>query len=399
MKLGLLGSAETHRDTRWAHNWAFAVREAQAGEFEFSEKRRDAFLDGVAVRDRPIIAENLINPMLIILLIPYLFSRVTSDYSSPLSPANHLQTSGKPFGGLREPIGGIWELGVNKEAPTITLHELKLLWRPFQPAQSLISAIQGVIRMADNNGNANRNPGKRPAVDDLTEDSRRRIDSIVAQVDAEMERRTQMLARERYWGWLPSLLLQWIVAERVPTPRYRGDTSEGPRLPALGMPMERAFAAHVAVTRRELRRNAELSDEVRVLREKNDRLERRSDRLEEQNDRLEEQVETLRLQVSQLMSQHGQIVDVMQEHDGRITENRTDIAETQAMVQASDAMLNAWAAQFVEEPPAEDDGPQFEAEDLEEGEFDEDPDEDPEEDDDDDGDAASNISHVSMDSD
>ncbi|KAD2393631.1 hypothetical protein E3N88_40608 [Mikania micrantha] len=224
--------------------------------------------------------------------------------------------------------------------------------------------------MADNNGNADRNPGRRPAIDDLTEDSRRRIDSIVAQVDAEMERRTQI-----------------------------GDTSEGPRLPALGMPMERAFAAHVAVTRREVRRKAELSDEVRVLREKNDRLERRSDRLEEEKDRLEETVETLRLQVSQLMSQHGQIVDVVQEHDGRITENRTDIVETQAMVQASDAMLNAWAAQFIEEPPAEDDGPQFEPEDLEEGEFDEDPDEDPEEDEDDDGDAASDISHVSMDSD
>ncbi|KAD4179717.1 hypothetical protein E3N88_28308 [Mikania micrantha] len=208
--------------------------------------------------------------------------------------------------------------------------------------------------MADNNGDANRNPGKRPAVDDLTKESRRRIDNIVAQVDAEMERRAQMLARERYWGWLPNLLRDL-----------------GPRLPALGMPMERAFAAHVAVTRRELWRNAELSDEV----------------------------ETLRLQVSQLMSQHGQIVDVMQEHDGRITENRTDIAETQAMVQASDAMLNAWAAQFIEEPPAEDDGPQFKTEDLEEGKFDEDPDEDPEEDDDDDGDAASNISHVSMDSD
>ncbi|KAD4585610.1 hypothetical protein E3N88_23211 [Mikania micrantha] len=198
--------------------------------------------------------------------------------------------------------------------------------------------------MTDNNRDANRNPGKRPAVDDLTKESRRRIDSIVAQVDAEMERRAQMLARERYWGWLPNLLRDWVVGERVPTPRYKGDTSEGPRLPALGMPMERAFAAHVAVTRRELWRNAELSDEVRVLREKNDRLERRSDRLEERNDRLEEQVETLRLQVSQLMSQHGQIVDVMQEHDGRITENRTDIAETQAMVQASDAMLNAWAA-------------------------------------------------------
>ncbi|KAD3640028.1 hypothetical protein E3N88_29251 [Mikania micrantha] len=174
----------------------------------------------------------------------------------------------------------------------------------------------------------------------------------------------------RYWGWLPNLLRDWVLGEQVPPLRYKGDTSEGPRLPALGMPMERAFAAHVAVTRRELRRNAELSDEV----------------------------ETLRLQVSQLMTQHGQMVNIMQEHDGRITENRTNIAETQAMVQASDAMLNAWAAQFIEDPPAEDDGPQFEAKDLEEGDFDEDPNEDPEEDDDN-GDAASDISHVSMDSD
>ncbi|KAD4888004.1 hypothetical protein E3N88_20077 [Mikania micrantha] len=40
MKMGLLGSTETHRGTRWAPNWAFAVREARAGEFEFSGKRR-----------------------------------------------------------------------------------------------------------------------------------------------------------------------------------------------------------------------------------------------------------------------------------------------------------------------------------------------------------------------
>ncbi|KAD3336889.1 hypothetical protein E3N88_32408 [Mikania micrantha] len=40
MKMGLLGSTETHRGTRWAPNWAFAVREARAGEFEFSERRR-----------------------------------------------------------------------------------------------------------------------------------------------------------------------------------------------------------------------------------------------------------------------------------------------------------------------------------------------------------------------
>ncbi|KAD6118873.1 hypothetical protein E3N88_10144 [Mikania micrantha] len=42
MKLGLLGSAETHRGTRWASKWAFAVREAWVGEFEFSEIHREA---------------------------------------------------------------------------------------------------------------------------------------------------------------------------------------------------------------------------------------------------------------------------------------------------------------------------------------------------------------------
>ncbi|KAD4585614.1 hypothetical protein E3N88_23215 [Mikania micrantha] len=156
------------------------------------------------------------------------------------------------------------------------------------------------------------------------------------------------------------------------------------RLPPLGVPLEQAFAAHVPCTRREIWRHRELSDEVRVLREKSDRLERH-------NERLEEQVEALRLQVSQLMSQHGQMVDIMQEHDRRITENRVATEETQAMVQASDAMLNAWVAQFIEEPP-QDDGPQFEADDLEEEDFDEDPNEDPEEEDDD-GDAASDISH------
>ncbi|KAD4586620.1 hypothetical protein E3N88_24221 [Mikania micrantha] len=43
MKLGLSGSAETHRGTRWAPNWAFAVREDQAEEFEFSEIHRNPF--------------------------------------------------------------------------------------------------------------------------------------------------------------------------------------------------------------------------------------------------------------------------------------------------------------------------------------------------------------------
>ncbi|KAD4888252.1 hypothetical protein E3N88_20325 [Mikania micrantha] len=241
-----------------------------------------------------------------------------------------------------------------------------------------------------NNDNANRNPGRRSATDDLTAKSQRRVDDIVAQVDEEMDRRARHAARARYWGWLPMVIRDWIIGERVPSPRYPGDAPTDHRLPPLGVPMEQAFTAHVAFSRCEAMRNGELSDEVRVLREKNDRLERK-------NDRLGEQVETLRLQVSQLMGQHGQIVDIMQEHDVRITENRVANEETQAMVQASDAMLNAWVAQFIEEPP-QDDGPQFEVNDLEEGDFDEDPDEDPEEDEDD-GDADSDVSQVTMDSD
>ncbi|KAD6454491.1 hypothetical protein E3N88_09197 [Mikania micrantha] len=166
-----------------------------------------------------------------------------------------------------------------------------------------------------NNDDTSRNPGRRSATDDLTTESRRRVHDIVAQVDAEMDRRARDAARARHWGWLPTIIQGWIIGERVPPYRFPGDTTPGHRLPPLGVPLEQAFAAHVACTRREIWRTGELSDEVRVLREKNDQLERQNDRLEERNDRLEAQVETLHLQVSQLMTQHGQIVDVMQEHD------------------------------------------------------------------------------------
>ncbi|KAD5802775.1 hypothetical protein E3N88_14135 [Mikania micrantha] len=144
--------------------------------------------------------------------------------------------------------------------------------------------------MANHNDDARRNPGKRPVSDELIEESRRRVDDIVAPVDAEMDWRARRM-----------------MHDRVPPPRCPGDTSSGRRLPPLGVPLEQAFAAHVVYTRREARRNGELSD--------------------------------------------------------------------------------AWAEQFIVEPPPED-GPQFEVEDLEEGDFDE----DPEEDEDDDG-ADSDISH------
>ncbi|KAD3640992.1 hypothetical protein E3N88_30215 [Mikania micrantha] len=68
--------------------------------------------------------------------------------------------------------------------------------------------------------------------------------------------------------------------------------------------------------------------------------------------------------------------------------------ENLAMIQASDAMLNAWVGQFIVEPQPEPE-PQFEPEDLEEEDFDEDPDEDPDEEDDD-GPADSGDSHSTI---
>ncbi|KAD4385712.1 hypothetical protein E3N88_25881 [Mikania micrantha] len=195
---------------------------------------------------------------------------------------------------------------------------------------------------------------------------------------------------DRFWGWYPMTIREWIEGERVPPPRYPSDTSTGHRLPPLGVPMEWAFAAHVAYTRREARRNHELSDEVRVLCEKNQRLQRR-------NDSLQEEVETLHLQMAQLIGQHGQIVEIMQEHDGRIAVTEVSMEENHAMIQASDAMLIAWVEQFIVEPPP-DDGPLFEVEDLEDGDFDEDPEEDPKEDEDDEA-AESDVSHTTIDSD
>ncbi|KAD4179537.1 hypothetical protein E3N88_28128 [Mikania micrantha] len=68
--------------------------------------------------------------------------------------------------------------------------------------------------------------------------------------------------------------------------------------------------------------------------------------------------------------------------------------ENLAMIQESDAMLNAWVEQFIVEPQPEPE-PQFEPVDLDEEDFDEDPDEDPDEDDDD-GPADSGDSHSTI---
>ncbi|KAD2393100.1 hypothetical protein E3N88_40077 [Mikania micrantha] len=340
---------QTHRGTRWAPNWAFDVRGPWAGEFEFLRKEsRYATTDHLP----PSRYATCFGNQMIILIIAgrggafwtgvafratlKVFKALGEELKVEGTRGEHHHHLGRHRSCSQEYFK---LLNLCSSFISAFLSSIEVVLAPFRSFSTCSHTCKPLRPHASPSPPLTRNfdvldmllesfymtmsydPGHvTPTWTDTTSGN--------LGVDAEMERRAQMLARERYWGWLPNLLRDWVVGERVPTPRYRGDTSEGPRLPALGMPMERAFAAHVAVTRRELRRDAELSDEVRVLREKNDRLERRSDRLEEQNDRLEEQVETLRLQVSQLMSQHGQIVDVMQEHDGRITENRTDIAET-----------------------------------------------------------------------
>ncbi|KAD6119249.1 hypothetical protein E3N88_10520 [Mikania micrantha] len=200
--------------------------------------------------------------------------------------------------------------------------------------------------MANNNEDAGRNPGRRPVNYELTEEGRQRVRDIVAQVDAETDSQARQARHDRFLGWYPMTIRDWIEGERVPPPRYPGDATSDHPLPHLGVSMERAFEAHVAYTRREERKNHELSDE---------------------------------------------------EHAGRIAATEVANEENQAMIQASDAKVNAWVEQFIVEPPPEE-GPQFEAEDLEEGDFDEDPDEDPEEDGDD-GLAESGDSHSTIDSD
>ncbi|KAC9235838.1 hypothetical protein E3N88_46149 [Mikania micrantha] len=69
--------------------------------------------------------------------------------------------------------------------------------------------------MADSNSNANRSAARPTGTDDLAAESRRRIDDIVAQVDAEMDRRARDAARARHWGWLPTIIQGWIIGERV----------------------------------------------------------------------------------------------------------------------------------------------------------------------------------------
>ena len=72
--------------------------------------------------------------------------------------------------------------------------------------------------MAENDNDARRNSGKCPVSDELTEESHQRVHDIVAQVDEEMDRRARRATHDRFWGWYPMTIREWIDGLRVPPP-------------------------------------------------------------------------------------------------------------------------------------------------------------------------------------
>ncbi|KAD0890839.1 hypothetical protein E3N88_43584 [Mikania micrantha] len=243
------------------------------------------------------------------------------------------------------------------------------------------------FRMSENSGNTGCNPGKRPAENELTDESRQRVRGIMSQVDAVMAEQACIAKRARSWTWYPFMVWDWIVEERVPPQRVITDDDRAHRLPVLGVSSEWAFAALVSRTAREARRARERDEEIRVLREENQHLRGQLDHMREQ---VVDEIAALRNRTTQLEERHVEVAAVVQNHGERLDVVENVAGENQA------ALQNAWADQLIMEPEEEpDQGPQFKAENLEEGDFDEDPDEDPEEDDDD-GPADSGDSHSTV---
>ncbi|KAD6796290.1 hypothetical protein E3N88_07186 [Mikania micrantha] len=241
--------------------------------------------------------------------------------------------------------------------------------------------------MDDDNEDTGHNPGKRPIEYELTEESRQRVRDIMFPEDFEEAERARIAKRARSWTWYPRTVWDWIVEERVPLQRVRTDDDRAHRLPSLEVSLERAFAAHVARTAREASRARERDEEIMALRKENQHLQGQLDHLREQ---VVEEIAALRNRTTQLEERQEEVVAVVQGHGERLVAVEGVAGENQAVLQ------NAWADQLLMEPEEEpDQGPQFEAEDLEEGDFDEDPDEDPDEEDDD-GPADSGDSHSTI---
>ncbi|KAD4384822.1 hypothetical protein E3N88_24990 [Mikania micrantha] len=87
--------------------------------------------------------------------------------------------------------------------------------------------------MTDDNGDMGRNPGKRPAEYELTEEDRQRVRDIMTPEDFEESERARIAKRARSWTWYPRTVWEWIIEERVPLQRVRTDDNRAHRLPSL----------------------------------------------------------------------------------------------------------------------------------------------------------------------
>ncbi|KAD5960557.1 hypothetical protein E3N88_12029 [Mikania micrantha] len=130
----------------------------------------------------------------------------------------------------------------------------------------------GIWGMTDDNGDMGRNPGKRPAEYELTEEDRQRVRDIMTREDFEEAERARISKRARSWTWYPHNVWDWIIEERVPLQRVRTDDNRAHRLPSLEVSLKRAFAAHVARTAREASRSRERDEEIMALRKENQHL-------------------------------------------------------------------------------------------------------------------------------
>ncbi|KAD3338102.1 hypothetical protein E3N88_33623 [Mikania micrantha] len=93
----------------------------------------------------------------------------------------------------------------------------------------------GIWGMSENSGNTGRNPGKRPAENELTDEIRQRVRDIMSHADAVMAEQARIAKRARSWTWYPFMVWDWIVEERVPPHRVITDDDRAHRLPALGV--------------------------------------------------------------------------------------------------------------------------------------------------------------------
>ncbi|KAD2394487.1 hypothetical protein E3N88_41464 [Mikania micrantha] len=287
-------------------------------------------------------------------------------------------------------LGKPWETSI--EAPSLKVTNgahARTLTRTHQGVKLTfrLMSYACVHLMTDDSDDTGRNPGKRPAEYDLTEESRQRVRDIMYPEDFEEAERARIAKRARSWTWYPRTVWDWIIDERVPLLREQTYDNRAHRLPSLEVSLERAFAAHVVRTTREASRARERDEEIMALRKENQRLQEQLDHLWGQ---VVDEIAELRNRTTQLEERQEEVTDVVQNHGERLVAVEEVAGENQA------ALQNAWVDQLLMEPEEEpDQGPQFEAVNLKEEDFDEDPDEDPDEEDDN-GPADSGDSHSTI---